>query len=526
MKKNITDNNEWTFEKLDFFSKEIEKIAREELELDPYPIQAQIISADQMIDSYASHALPVHYEHWSIGKKHIIESNNYEKGKSGLAFEIIANTNPSIAYLMETNTNVVQVLVLAHCMGHSQYFKHNYMYKQWSQADFIVEYMKFAKDYIKQCENKYGLEAVEKTLDAAHALQYNGIDKYKRTNKTSKQLKEQTLARQKYNQTSYNSLWDNIFSTKNKLDSIKTPNKLKELNAQYKSQILPRPEENLLYFLEKNSPVLQTWQREILRIVRKISQYWWPAMSDKVTNEGFACFTHYYIMNRLYEKGFLTDGEMIEFFSNHANVILQTFPDFRTEDEKKRDRARGKAEPYAYNGINVYALGFAMMQDVKRICENPTEEDKKWFPDLIGKNWKEVIIHDIVPNYRDESFIRQFLSPKVIRDFKLFAIQSDEENPNYYDVLDIHNQEGYKNVRKILADSYDINTKLANIQVTDVDFTGDRKLTLTHYTINDQLLNDDVLNVLHYVKELWGFDVTLNTVNRQNETLENFDTEN
>lgn len=125
------------------------------------------------------------------------------------------------------------------------------------------------------------------------------------------------------------------------------------------------PQENLLYFLEKHSPVLEPWQCEILRIVRMLAQYLYPQKQTKVMNEGCATFVHYYIINKLFEQGRLTEGAYMEMMHSHTNVVLQ--PEF---DDPR------------YSGINPYALGFAMMQDIRRICKNPTEEDREWFPTL------------------------------------------------------------------------------------------------------------------------------------------------
>ncbi len=520
--KPLFTSNEWTFDSLESILKEVEIIAKDELGLDYYPLQLEIISADQMIDAYATNGLPIYYQHWSIGKRFLRDQQEYLKGRSGLAFEIVMNTNPAIALLMENNTATMQTLVMAHLIGHAAYFKNNYMYKQWTHPDFIVEYMKFAKNYIISCEEKYGEAAVEEILDAAHALQYNSIDKFKRKTKTKKQQLEKIEGRKKYERESFSDIWKIISK---ELNSISHPNQRVKAGLQYKKKILPEPEENLLYFLEKNSPILQPWQREILRIVRKLGTYWWPQMGDKVSNEGFACFVHYYIMNRLFEKGLITEGSMLEFIQNHSNVVFQTTPDLRSDDQKVKDRYNKRPKPFPYSGINPYGLGFAMFQDIKRICENPTEEDKLWFPDIAGKDWKEVIVNDILKNFRDESFIRQFLSPKVIRDFKFFSIRSDDQLPNKYEVTDIHNTQGYREIRKTLSEMHDANNKIPVISITDVDIMDTRKLYLSHKSFKGKLLGDKPLEVLKYVENLWGYPIVLRTVDENGETLEIYETD-
>ena len=172
---------------------------------------------------------------------------------------------------------------------------------------------------------------------------------------------------------------------------------------------LPRePQENLLYFIEKNAPLLEPWQREIVRIVRKIAQYFYPQRQTQVMNEGWATFWHYTLLNNLYEEGLVTDGFMMEFLQSHTNVVYQP--------------------PYfsrAYSGINPYALGFAMLRDFRRICEPPTEEDRRWFPDFAGSDWLKSLDF-AMRNFKDESFVAQYLSPKLIRDMKLFAVVDDD----------------------------------------------------------------------------------------------------
>ena len=166
--------------------------------------------------------------------------------------------------------------------------------------------------------------------------------------------------------------------------------------------------------------MLESWQREIIRIVRKISQYFYPQKQTQVMNEGWATFWHYTILNHLYSEGKVTDRFMMEFLHNHTNVVAQ--PAYNS--------------PY-YSGINPYALGFAMFQDLRRICENPTDEDRQWFPDYAGSDWLTTL-HYAMENFKDESFISQFLSPKVMRDFHLFAIEDDDQK-EFIEVSATHN---------------------------------------------------------------------------------------
>ena len=477
--KPMFSGSEWTFDLINRVYKECEEIAHEELKLELYPNQVEIISSDQMLELYSSVGMPVNYQHWSFGKSFLRDEYNYRKGLSGLAYEIIVNTNPCISYLMEENTMTMQTLVIAHAaIGHNSFFKNNYMFKQWTSADSIVDYLVFARDYILECESKYGRKAVEEMLDSCHALSRHGVDRYARSAPLSKEVsRKKQENREEQLRQEENDLWRTL------------PSKKKEEEKHY-STFPPEPEENILYFVEKYSPNLENWQREIIRIVRKIAQYFYPQLQTQVCNEGWASFTHHYIMTRLEEKGLLTGGQYLEFLQSHTNVVAQ-----RTFDQKY------------YSGFNPYWLGFNMFSDIKRIAQNPTREDEEWFPDIAGQNWVDVL-QDAMKNYRDESFIRQYLSPKMIRENRLFLID-DKQTSDTYGIENIHNEYGYRSVRSALAEQNAYHHKFPEIQIVDANMKGDRKLSLAHYVYDGILLNDSTTEVLKHLRSLWGYPVTL-----------------
>jgi spore cortex formation protein SpoVR/YcgB (stage V sporulation) len=353
------------------------------------------------------------------------------------------------------------------------------LFKQWTHADAIVDYMLFARNYVSQCEDIYGYEEVEKVLDACHMIMRYGVDKYTKPQKMSpKKEKERLKQKIEDDRILVNDMWR----------TLPKDNKTYEREERFP----PQPEENILYFIEKNSPSLKVWQRELIRIVRKTAQYFYPQGQTKVINEGCATFSHYEIINKMYEEGYLSDGFMLEFFHNHSNVIFQ--PDF---DSKY------------YSGLNPYTLGFNIFTDLKRMSLDPTEEDKEWFPNIAGnKDWQGTFRY-IVENFKDESFILQYLSPKVMRDMKLFEV-TDKEDSRFYNITSIHNKQGYKNVRKSLSETYNRSTYIPEIEVYDVDVKGDRTLTLNYTSIDDKSLDpNDVDVVVDNISLLWGFSVKL-----------------
>jgi spore cortex formation protein SpoVR/YcgB (stage V sporulation) len=481
----------WDFAGLRRVYDAIEKIAVDELGLDFYPVQIEVITSEQMLDAYASVGLPLMYRHWSFGKRFAYHETLYRKGLQGLAYEIVINSNPVICYIMEENSMTMQTLVMAHAaIGHNHFFKNNYLFRQWTDADGILDYLSFARDYVAQCEEKYGLEAVERVLDAAHALKEHGVNRYAhRSRPNLAEERRRAEERRVYEQATYNDLWRTVpVSEKGKGVSDDQA----ESHKQEMKRQLGLPEENLLYFIEKRAPRLEDWQRELVRIVRHVSQYFYPQKQLQLMNEGCATFVHYEIMNRLHDRGLINEGSMLEFLHSHSSVVFQ--PGF---DDPR------------FSGINPYALGFGMMSDIQRICENPSDEDRTWFPDIAGSGDAFGVLRHAWANYRDESFVLQYLSPEMIRRFKLFQIADDASKPSLR-VEAIHDEFGYRRIRSALSRQYDLSRREPDIQVVDVDLTGDRCLVLAHYVHDGVLLEEKTCRaVLRYAAHLWGYAVKL-----------------
>ena len=482
---------DWNEDTIFEADKVVSRIAEEYLGLSTYPNQFEIVTSEQMLDAYSLVGLPISYNHWKFGKDFVINKNKYKRGQMGLAYELVINSDPCISYNMEDNTTCLMLLVLAHAAyGHNHFFKNNYLFKQWTHADAIVDYMLFARNYVNKCEEVYGYEEVEKVLDACHMIMRYGVDKYTKPQKISaKKEKERLKQKIEDERVLVNDMWRTLPNDNDEDD---------EREERFPSQ----PEENILYFIEKNSPSLKVWQRELVRIVRKTAQYFYPQGQTKVINEGCATFSHYEIINKMYEEGYLGEGFMMEFFHNHSNVIFQP----------------GFDSPY-YSGLNPYTLGFNIFNDLKRMSLNPTEEDKEWFPNVAGnKDWQGTFRY-IVENFKDESFILQYLSPKVMRDMRLFEV-TDKEESRHYEISSIHNKQGYKNVRKSLSETYNRSTYIPEIEVYDVDVRGDRTLTLNYTSIDDKSLDpNDVDVVVDNISLLWGFTVKLIEDGNENHTI-------
>jgi len=488
----LFEGGDWSLDDLRAIHDAVTEIGIGELGLDVYRNRIEIITSEQMLDAYASLGLPHMYRHWSFGKRFAHQEALYRRGMTSLALEMIVNSDPAVCYLMEENSATAQATVLAHAaMGHNHFFKSNRVFREWTHADSILDYAEFARSYVARCEEQHGQRAVERTLDAAHALQEQGVDRTRhRRGRTVDDARRRRAERRRHQREHELELWRVVAPE----DPV-AGGEEDEDDADLDGKALTLPEENVLLFLEKQSPALRPWQREILRIVRTLSSYFEPQRQTKMMNEGCACWCHYTIMHRLREKGLLTEGAMLEFLHLHSAVVAQPAFDQR-----------------GFSGVNPYALGFAMMRDIERMCVEPTEEDREWFPDLAGNGAPLETLKWAWAEFRDESFVRQFLSPSLIREFRLFRLDDDASS----DVLvvgAIHDERGYRRVRRALAAVFDPGESRPRIEVADAGLRGDRLLALHHIVRRGRTLDPlEARRTLRHLHTLWGYPVVLEEV--------------
>lgn len=491
----LFEGGDWNFNTIKCSYDAIEQISSEELALNIYPNRIELITAEQMLDVYTSSGMPVIYKHWSFGKRFVVHENAYRRGLMGLAYEVVINSNPCISYLMEENSATMQALVIAHAaFGHNHFFKNNQVFRQWTEPSGILDYLEFARGYVARCEDRYGHAAVERILDAAHALQGQAVHRHAGARPLDlKSERQRDQQRREHEEQTFNDLWRTLPSAKSTERNDGVSDRRRRLGL---------PEENLLYFIEKTAPKLEGWERELVRIVRLIAQYFYPQPQVKMMNEGCATWVHQYIMTRLHEKRLINDAAFLEVLHSTTNVTTQ--PSF---------------DHPAHSGFNPYALGLAMMTDIARVCTSPTEEDRRWFRDIAGCGEPTEVLKHAWSEYRDESFILQFLSPNVIRQLRLFRILDDASKP-YLLVNAIHDEEGYREIRRTLAQSYDPSRYAPNIQIVDVNLAGDRCLHVEHRTQPGQILHKKHAEAtLRALADLWGYEVKLAEVDDQNETV-------
>jgi len=281
--------SDWTEADLLRWDEKIMRIA-DDLGLDWYPIDYEIIDYQEMIGAMAYDGLPTHYRHWSYGKEYERTHTMYNLGQTGLPYEMIINSNPSIAYLMRENSLYVHILTMAHCVGHGDFFKNNRMFVD-TNPNNIIDSFKASSKYVRQLieDPSIGIDKVENILDAAHSVKYQVPRSPGIKCKTRKQIitaeKEKMAFDPKYNP-----------------DLTKVPLK---------------PEYNILNFIAEHSKHLEEWERNLILIVEESSRYFIPQALTKVMNEGWACTIHYKIINELN----LPDSLHLPFIKLHNQVV-------------------------------------------------------------------------------------------------------------------------------------------------------------------------------------------------------------
>ncbi len=328
----------------------------------------------------------------------------------------------------------MQALVIAHaCYGHNSFFKGNYLFRQWTSADAIIDYMVFARqlrDAVRGAPRRRRGRGAARCLPCADGLRRQPLpppDAAVRR-RGARALRE----REEYARAQYDEIW-----------RTRARRARRAAGGRAAAAFPSEPQENLLYFVEKHSPRLAPWQRELVRIVRKIAQYFYPQGQTKVMNEGWATFWHYTILNRLLRQG----AGRRRLHARVPDVAHQR----RHAARLRRARLR-RPQPVC-----------ARLRDVHRhapdLRDARRDEDRHWFPDIAGGDWQPVLDF-AMRNFKDESFIAQYLSPRLIREFHLFAI-ADHEDEDALMVDSIHNEHGYRRVRQLLAQQYDRDTRAA-----------------------------------------------------------------
>jgi len=295
--------------------------------LDPFPTKFEIVPATVMYE-VGSYALPGRYSHWTFGKAYHRMKTMYDFGLSKI-YEVVINTNPSYGFLLETNSLLQNKLVIAHVMGHVDFFKNNFWFSKTNRR--MLETVSAHTERMNQYEFKYGRKTVEKFLDAVLAIEEH-IDPdffIKRVGPDVKEEKKKIVEGR----------YDDLFRLEKK---EKKETEEEEKNKQQKRDA-QLPEKDLVYYIMRHSPVLETWQRDVMAMIHEEMEYFIPQMQTKTSNEGWACATGDSLL--VTEKGFIRFDELYKAYekikvASGSENELNWITDFHKEENVPTIRIR------------------------------------------------------------------------------------------------------------------------------------------------------------------------------------------
>lgn len=433
----------------------------EEVGLDCFPQEFELCDHNQMLGYMAYHGMPAHYPHWSYGKSFEKLKTLYDYGVSGLPYEMVINSNPSLAYLMRDNSLLLQVLTIAHVYGHNDFFKNNFTFQS-TRPEFTISTFKAHATRIRRYveDPSIGIDSMEHLLDAAHAL--------------SLQCRRNLAIRKLSPDEARQRVIDAAQPVHHPFERLHR----REPTAEPDLHRVPLiPDEDLLLFVRDHNPFLSEWQKDVLTIVHEEAQYFIPQIETKIMNEGWATYWHKRILDSLA----LPQDLYLELLVRHSQVV----------------------RPHP-GGLNPYHLGLRVWEDIWRRYSEPTAEEAKTLPPGDAKQK----LFEARSVDRDVSFLRRHLTESLMRDLHLFEF---EERSGDMVVREVSNEEGWQQVRETLLKSIGMATTPV-IKVVDADFGRNHTLHLIHDHDGRDLKLEAAERTLSYVHRLWQREVVLESV--------------
>ncbi len=453
---------DWDIRDLEGWEEKI-RVKVEEFGLSCFDQEFELCDHNQMLGYMAYSGMPSHYPHWSYGKSFEKLKTLYDYGVSGLPYEMVINSDPSLAYLMTNNSLCLQILTIAHVYGHNDFFKNNFTF-QTTRPEHTLSRFKIHADRVRSYleDPSIGVDKVEAILDAAHALSMQC-----RRNLAIKKLspKEQ---RERM-----------IEAARPAVDPFEDLHQQAEYQAPDLNKVPLSPEADLLLFIRDHNRQLSDWERDLLTIVHEALEYFLPQMETKIMNEGWASFWHREIMHSLD----LPQALHLEFLVRH-NQVVRPFP----------------------KGLNPYYLGLKVWDDIKRRHDDPTPEEIEKY----GKPTKTGMeaIFEAREVDRDASFLRRFLTEELMREMDMFEYEPRGEDLVISKVSD---KDGWRKVKETLIKSVGLGS-VPVIKIEDADYNQNRSLYVKHSHDGRDLQLEYAEKSLSYLHRLWGREVVLETV--------------
>ncbi len=449
----VTDLEKW--------DEQIRKVS-EDVGLEPFPQEFEICDYHEMIGYEAYAGMPSHYPHWSFGKSFERKETLYQLGVVGLPYEMVINSNPTLAYLQRDNTLLLQILTIAHVYGHNDFFKNNRTFAH-TKPEYTIERFKAHADRVRSYteDPSIGPARVERILDAAHALQFQCRRAKGVMKRTSEDQRESAVNRATPRQ-----------------DPFETLHERPEYELPDLTKVPLEPEEDILLFIRDHNPYLETWEKDLLTMVVERADYFLPQIETKIMNEGWASYWHYRILNALD----LDPALHIEFLKRHNQVIRPL---------------RG--------GMNPYHLGYKIFETIFERWENPSDEEKDEYGRPGGQGMEKIF--QVREADRDESFLRQYLTEELMRELDLF--QHGKKGTDRV-ITHVSTPHDWKTIKETLLRSVGLGS-MPVIKIVEVKTRGSQEMILQHEFDGRELEAEYADRTLRYVQQLWGSKVVLET---------------
>ena len=273
--------------------------------LDPFPTHFELVPASIMYE-FASYSLPGRFSHWTHGKAYYRQKMQYDFGLSKI-YEMVVNTNPSYAFLMDMNNLLQNTFVAAHVFGHTDFFKNNAYFQHTSRR--MIDKVSIHAERIAKYEFDHGKAEVERFLDAVLSIQEH-IDYNLLIRENEPEQKED-----KKPGAALSSEYDDLWGMEKKAKRVEEE---RDLRSGRPPKFPEKPEKDILEFLVQYAPHLQPWQRDIIEIVRTEMLYFVPQMQTKVMNEGWACLVGNSLV--LTEHGLLRYDTLHEMLAHSQSI--------------------------------------------------------------------------------------------------------------------------------------------------------------------------------------------------------------
>lgn len=450
--------------------------------LDFFETVFELITYDQINQFAAYGGFPVRYPHWKFGMEYEHLSKSYEYGLSKI-YEMVINTDPCYAYLMEGNLLMDQKLVMAHVYGHCDFFKNNVWFSKTNRK--MMDQMANHATRIRRYVDRYGVETVENFIDICLSLE-NLIDRYSpyvEKSPSKPETPQQEGAQPGVLKVNRSYMRDYI----NPPEYVAAQKKKQEdADSAKRSRFPEEPDRDILRFLTHYAP-LEDWKRDILSIIRDEAYYFAPQGMTKTMNEGWASYWH----SKLMTEKILSDSEIIDFADHHSGTMAMS-----------------------PNGYNPYKVGIELLRDIEYRW-NKGQFGREWEQcddARERKNWDRKLglgrekIFEVRRIYNDVTFIDEFLTEDFCIRNRLFVYKFNKRTGKFE--IDTRDFKAIK--AKLLFHMTNFGQPI--IRVEDANFENRGELLLSHLHEGIDMQPDFMSETIRNVFTIWTRPINLVTV--------------